>query len=128
MSVGADCLLQLTPIIASKPRKQWTNLLESPGLSGQQWCLATLFIDGFKANYDQLSGYQPTDLVGVEIYQRAASAPLQYQSTATGCGVVPQHVGSLSRGKCSVVVLGPTRDAVLRAYGELQSWCRREGR
>ena len=63
-------------------------LLESPGLSGQGWCLATLFIDGFKANYDQLSGYQPTDLVGVEIYQRASSAPLQYQSTATGCGVV----------------------------------------
>jgi len=63
-------------------------LLESPGLSGQQWCLATLFIDGFKANYDQLSGYEPKDLVGVEIYQRAASAPLQYQSTATGCGVV----------------------------------------
>ena len=63
-------------------------LLENPGLSGQAWCVASLFIDGFKANYDQLSGYQPSELIGVEIYQRASSAPLQYQSTATGCGVV----------------------------------------
>jgi len=63
-------------------------LLERQGLSGQAWCLATLFIDGFKANYDQLSGYEPSDLIGVEIYQRPSSAPLQYQSTATGCGVV----------------------------------------
>jgi hypothetical protein len=51
-----------------------------------------------------------------------------FYSPATGCGVVPHHVGWLGRGKCGVVVLGPTRDAVLRASGELQSWCRREGR
>jgi hypothetical protein len=58
---------------------------------------------------------------------RRAAGHLFY-APATGCGVVPYHVGSLSRGKCSVVVLGPTRDAVLRAYGELQSWCRLERR
>ena len=63
-------------------------LIESPGVSGQGWCLASLFIDGFKARFEQLSSYQPTDLIGVEIYQRASSAPMQYQSTATGCGVV----------------------------------------
>ncbi len=51
-----------------------------------------------------------------------------FYSPATGCGVVPHHIGSLSRGKCGVVVLGQTRDAVLRSFGELQSWCRREGR
>jgi len=58
---------------------------------------------------------------------RRAAGHLFYNA-ATGCGVVPHHVGSLSRGKCSVVVLGQNRDTVLRAYGELQSWCRREGR
>ena len=63
-------------------------LIESPSISGQGWCVASLFIDGFKARFEQLSQYQPTDLIGVEIYQRASSAPLQYQSTATGCGVV----------------------------------------
>ena len=51
-----------------------------------------------------------------------------FYSPATGSGVVPHHVGSLGRGKCGVVVLGPSRDAVLRASGEFQSWCRREGR
>lgn len=49
-----------------------------------------------------------------------------FYSTVTGSGVVPHHVESLGRGRCGVVVFGPTRDAVLRAYGELQSWCRRE--
>ncbi len=58
---------------------------------------------------------------------RRAAGHLFYNA-ATGYGVVPHHVGSLSRGKCSVVVLGQSRDTVLRAYGELQSWCRREGR
>lgn len=51
-----------------------------------------------------------------------------FYSPATGSGVVPHHIGSLGRGRCGVVLFGPTRDAVLRSYGELQSWCRREGR
>jgi len=63
-------------------------LLEAPGLSGQGWCVASLYIDGFRANYDQLSPYQPSDLIGVEIYQRVSSAPVQYQQVASGCGVV----------------------------------------
>jgi hypothetical protein len=57
---------------------------------------------------------------------RRAAEHLFY-STVTGVGVVPHHIGSLGQGRCGVVVLGPTRDAVLRSYGELQSWCRREG-
>lgn len=63
-------------------------LLEAPGLSGQGWCVASLYIDGFRANYDQLSAYQPTDLIGIEIYQRVSTAPVQYQQVASGCGVV----------------------------------------
>ena len=58
---------------------------------------------------------------------RRAADHLLY-SPATGAGVLPHHVGALGRGRCGVVVFGPTRDAVLRSYGELQSWCRREGR
>jgi hypothetical protein len=58
---------------------------------------------------------------------RRAAEHLLY-SPATGFGMMPCHIGVLSRGKCGVLVLGPTRDAVLRASGELQSWCRREGR
>jgi hypothetical protein len=58
---------------------------------------------------------------------RRAAQHLLY-APSTGCGAVPVHVGALSRGKCGVVVLGPSRDAVSRASGELQSWCRREER
>lgn len=63
-------------------------LLEAPGLGGQAWCVATLYIDGFRASYDQLSAYQPPDLIGVEIYQRVTSAPVQYQTAGAVCGVV----------------------------------------
>jgi len=31
-------------------------------------------------------------------------------------------------GRTGVVMLGGSRDEVLRAYGELQTWCRREER
>jgi hypothetical protein len=58
---------------------------------------------------------------------RRAAQHLLY-SPSTGCGAVPVHVGALGRGKCGIVVLGPSRDAVLRASGELQSWSRREER
>jgi len=63
-------------------------LLPNPGAGGRGYCVATLYVDGALSDYDQLHSYRPSDLVGVEMYPRAASAPLQYQSVATGCGVV----------------------------------------
>ncbi len=63
-------------------------LLPNPGAGGRGYCVATLYVDGALSDYDQLHSYRPSDLVGVELYPRAASAPLQYQSVATGCGVV----------------------------------------
>jgi len=63
-------------------------LLPSPSAGGRGWCVATLYIDGFLSDWDQVHVYTPKDLVGVEIYPRAASAPVQYQQVATGCGVV----------------------------------------
>jgi hypothetical protein len=57
---------------------------------------------------------------------RETAEPLLY-SPARGSGVVPYNLGGMRQGKCGVVVLGSTRDEVLRAYGELQTWCRREG-
>jgi len=40
------------------------------------------------ADWEQVHTCKPKDLVGVEMYPRASSAPLQYQQVATGCGVV----------------------------------------
>jgi hypothetical protein len=63
-------------------------LLPNPGIGARGYCVAGLYIDGAVSNYEQLHSYRPSDLVGIEVYPRAASAPLQYQSVATGCGVV----------------------------------------
>ncbi len=58
---------------------------------------------------------------------RRAAEPLLY-SPVTGRGVMPYSIGALAHGKCGVVVLGASRDEVRRAYGEFQTWCRREAR
>jgi hypothetical protein len=42
----------------------------------------------------------------------------------TGRGMVPYQVSRLADGRCGVVMLGGSRDEVLRMYGELQTWCR----
>ncbi len=47
-----------------------------------------------------------------------------FYSPRTGCGMVPYQVSRLAEGRCGVVVLGGSRDEVLRMYGELQTWCR----
>jgi hypothetical protein len=58
-------------------------------------------------------------------FRRAADRFLY--SPRTGRGVVPYHVSRLAQGRCGVVMLGGSRDEVLRAYGELHTWCRQEG-
>jgi hypothetical protein len=59
---------------------------------------------------------------GFGAFRRAAERFLY--SPRTGRGMVPYHVSGLGQGRCGVVMLGGTRDEVLRAYGELNSWCR----
>ena len=47
-----------------------------------------------------------------------------FYSRWTGRGMVPYQVGRLAEGRCGIVMLGESRNEVLRAYGELQTWCR----
>ena len=75
-------------LVRGQGNTDFMALLPNPGMGGRGWCLAALYIDGFRSDWDQLHSYQPKDLVGVEMYPRAASAPVQYQQVASGCGVV----------------------------------------
>jgi hypothetical protein len=75
-------------LVRGQGNTDFMALLPNPGIGGRGWCLAALYVDGFQADWDQLQTYKPKDLVGVEMYPRAASAPIQYQQVATGCGVV----------------------------------------
>ena len=61
--------------------------LPSPGI-GRSQCLAALYIDRQRADYDELQAFRPEDLVGVEIYERASTVPAQFQPVPGGCGVV----------------------------------------
>jgi len=75
-------------LVRGQGNTDFMALLPNPGIGGRGWCVAALYIDGFQADWDQLQTYKPKDLVGVEMYPRASSAPIQYQQVATGCGVV----------------------------------------
>ena len=75
-------------LVRGQGNADFMALLPNPGIGGRGWCVPGLYIDGFQADWDQVHTYKPQDLVGVEMYPRAASAPLQYQQVATGCGVV----------------------------------------
>jgi hypothetical protein len=63
---------------------------------------------------------------GLTRFRRAAER-FRY-AAATGRGMVPYRTGGAGDGRSGVVMLGGSRDEVLRAYGELQTWCRREER
>lgn len=55
----------------------------------RRFCVANLFIDGLRAAYEELAAYRAADLVGIEVYPRAMSAPARFQSAASSdCGVV----------------------------------------
>jgi carboxypeptidase family protein len=75
-------------LVRGQGNTDFMALLPNPGVGGRGWCLAALYIDGFLSDWDQVHIYKPKDLVGVEMYPRASSAPIQYQQVATGCGVV----------------------------------------
>jgi hypothetical protein len=68
--------------------KDFVVLLPRPGADARGYCVATLYIDGFLSDYDQLQNYRPDDLVGIEMYPRPSLAPIQFQSISTGCGVL----------------------------------------
>jgi hypothetical protein len=68
--------------------KDFVAMLPNPGVGGRGYCVATLYIDGFLSDYDQLQGYRPADLAGIEMYPRATLAPIQFQTVGTGCGVL----------------------------------------
>src|SRR5437667_12654375 len=72
-------------LVRGQGNTDFMALLPNPEVGGRGCCLVALDIDGFLADWDQVHTYRPQDLVGVEMYPRAASAPVQYQQVATGC-------------------------------------------
>jgi len=75
-------------LVRGRGNTDFMVLLSNPSVGGRGWCAPPLYIDGFLADWDQLHTYTPKDLVGVEVYPRAASVPVQYQQVSSGCGVV----------------------------------------
>jgi hypothetical protein len=63
-------------------------LLPSPSAGGSAYCVPPLFIDGFRADYEELRGYRPSDLLAVEMYPRPSAVPARFQSVSGGCGIL----------------------------------------
>lgn len=60
------------------------------GRVGGRPCLATVWVDGFRADGPQIRAIQPHEIIAVEWYPRAVSAPWQYAPVVGGeqCGVL----------------------------------------
>ncbi|HEY7193943.1 MAG TPA: carboxypeptidase regulatory-like domain-containing protein [Gemmatimonadales bacterium] len=54
------------------------------------WCQPVLFVDGvwLRDAWDELASYRPKDLVGLEVYPRGITVPLQFQVEGSECGAV----------------------------------------
>lgn len=61
--------------------------LTLPGPQATQ-CTANLFIDGWKAEHDQLSTLRPGDIAVVESYPRYFTVPFRFMTTASQCGAI----------------------------------------
>jgi len=71
----------------------------SKGFQGVRWCTAQVFIDDAPSDFDKLNGMNKQNLALVELYSRAANAPLKY----TGSGTM-SNSGS-NDGTCGVVLV-----------------------
>jgi hypothetical protein len=62
------------------------RIMMTGGIDGL--CAPTIWIDGMIGSADMLGAILPTDVTGIEVYRRFASAPAKYQSGNARCGVV----------------------------------------
>ena len=51
-------------------------------------CDAGIWIDGWRADAEQLAALDPRDLAAIEVFPRASLVPLRFSGSLTGCGVV----------------------------------------
>jgi hypothetical protein len=53
----------------------------------ERGCVATVYLDGLKSDYEEVSLYRTEDLRAIEVFPRASQVPIKYASTS-GCGVI----------------------------------------
>jgi hypothetical protein len=93
---GADDMKELPDIVTAlqgfpnvrteRATRGWAVVLPARNAL-ESGCVATVYLDGLRSTYDELSMYKPADLRAIEIFPRAPNAPLKYQGR-NGCGVV----------------------------------------
>lgn len=76
------------PAVRFQPRRSvFDNRVYLPG-GARGSCLATLYIDGELASFEQLNTYRTADLVGVEVFVRVSDVPPEFQLPGSLCGAV----------------------------------------
>jgi carboxypeptidase family protein len=86
--VTVRSVMQSVPSVNVQGNGLSFTVLMQGGSIMRGYCVADLRIDGVPATWDQMSTYQPQDLVAVEVYPRASLVPIRYQSISSGCGMV----------------------------------------
>jgi hypothetical protein len=75
------------PNVQAVQRRPSDPLMVTMAASGGGRCLAHIFIDGQRSDFERLSFIQPADIAVLEVYPRGATSPLQFGG-GTGCGSV----------------------------------------
>jgi len=80
-------LAALPGVTIAGPAHDFVLLLPSTsGFGGQ--CSATVYVDGRRGAVGELLMLAPSDLVGIEVYARALSAPGQFVAPFSDCGLI----------------------------------------
>jgi len=87
-SVRAALISIPSVTVVGSPATGYRIYLPSPSLGERGLCVAALYIDGLRAEYDELQAFRAQDLVGIEVYVRASTVPARFQPFEGGCGVV----------------------------------------
>src|SRR5205814_10492374 len=86
-----DAVFMQFPSVRSRRVRGGGLVITLPGgdlTRGAQGCSAQIWIDGFRADAEQLATLDVSNVAGIEVYVRASDVPLRYQTVSPGCGAV----------------------------------------
>ncbi len=74
-------------LFISERSGSFVGLMHSSSVMRGGYCVADVYLDGMRGQWDQLAMYVPADIAAIEVYPRPSLVPTRFQ-TLSGCGAV----------------------------------------
>jgi hypothetical protein len=84
---GAFATFPSTLVVPTSKAAISDYVVTLPGKLGKR-CVATLWLDGRRGAYEELSMLRPDDFAAVEVYPRDILVPMKFASVNSDCGAV----------------------------------------